>query len=195
MMIKKNFANLFFTIIRKTICNVFICAFILSIGLYGCAPKISEIHPIIYNYEDQNKLKVAIINNLVIGGNLAKSSQDEVDKQYYDIINLLSIAFNKEKYRIVLNPIKYVNYWTKKDYFINAGIKMNVDYIINIRFEETLFTNWPIDKAMLKIYNIHSGESFENHFTTTRLDTNTVANNLFGFFDNFISQCSAVQKQ
>jgi len=187
MMIKHNFESLFFTITLKTIWNIFICTFILSIVLYGCAPKISEIRPIDYNFEDQNKLKVAILTSLVVDS-ISIAGQVRVKKKYNNINNVLINAFNKEKFKIVLNPIKHVGHWAKKDYYINTGKKLNVDYIIHIRFDEIFLTKWDIDKASYKIINIHSGESIKNHFTTTQLDTNPVANKLFGFFDNFISQ-------
>lgn len=185
---KHNFENLFFTIILKTIGNIFICTFILSIVLYGCAPKISEIRAISYNFEDQDKLKVAILTTLEIDTAVKTRAHSATVNKYNHIKNVLINIFNKEKFKIVLNPMKHVGYWTKKDYYIDAGKKLNADYIIHIRFEEIRGTSWVIDKVSYKIFNIYSGESIENHCTTTKLDNNVVVNKLFGFFDNFISQ-------
>jgi len=189
MMIKHKYEFLFFTSILKAIWNIFICTFILSIVLYGCAPKISEIRPISYNFEDQNKLKVAILTDLEMDTNIRRHSYSilPLTKKYNNINKLLINLFNKEKFKIELNPIKYVGNWKKKEYYIDAGKKLNVDYIIHIRFEETR-TNLNINKTSYKIFYIHSGESIENHCITTKLDTNAVANKLFGFIDNFISQ-------
>jgi len=190
-MIKQNFKFLFFTISLKTIWNIFICTFILSIVLYGCAPKISEIRPISYNFEDQNKLKVAIFTAFVENAVPPVSIKLILNEKYNNINNILINTFNKEKFKIVLNPIKNISHWKNKGYYTNLGKKLNVDYIIHIRFEDARslgFTRWSIDRVLYKIFNIHNGESIENSWDTHKFDNYVVVNKLFGFIDDFISQ-------
>jgi len=185
MMIKHKNENLFFVNILKARWNIFMGAFILSIVLYGCAAKTGEIRPISYNFEDQNKLKVAVLTNLVIDRDL----DDPMSKRYSAIRSKLINAFDKKKFKVVLNPIKREYYWAKKDYYIDAGKKLKVDYIIRIRFEEISSAYAiKINRVIYKIFHIHNGESREKNLFTTTLDADGVANRLFGFFDHFISQ-------
>jgi len=129
---KHNFEFLFFTITLKTLWNIVICTFILSIVLFGCAPKISEIHPISSNFEDQNKLKVVILTELTSHRQISTIAL----KKYNNINRILIYTFDKEKFKIVLNPINRVDFITKKDYYIDAGKKLNVDYIIHIQYAD-----------------------------------------------------------
>ena len=154
MMIKHKYEFLFFTSIFKAIWNIFICTFILSIVLYGCAPKISEIRPISYNFEDQNKLKVAIFTAFVENAVPPAFIKLILNEKYNNINNILINTFNKEKFKIVLNPIKNISHWKNKGYYTNLGKKLNVDYIIHMRFEDvrTLGSKrWSIDKVLYKI--------------------------------------------
>jgi len=176
---KHNFEFLFFTITLKALWNIVICTFILSIVLYGCAPKANEIQPINYHSEDQNKLKIAVLTDYHYEH---RHTATFTPTKYDSIKKALINAFSMKKIVTVLNPIKNVNYSTKKDYYIDAGKKLNVDYIIHILFQDI----WD-DQAHYKIFYVHSGESFENRFSTINLDPNAVANKLFIYFDNFIS--------
>jgi hypothetical protein len=96
-------------------------------SLFACAPSLEHVKPIAFSSEDRAKTKVAIFSTLTYGP--TDSEKEQMLQAIYSTFTG-SLIFPEKRVKSVFNPFEVGARSMKKDFGVNAGRKMGVDFVL-----------------------------------------------------------------